>query len=87
MNPNIKNNINKNKKNEQNLKKNNKRSGSQDQGVKGNKKNIVKNNNNNSSKKEKPFINATCAYGNYFDPPLQKGGISKLDIYKKIMEA
>ena len=34
-------------------------------------------------KKEKPFISATSAYGNYFDPPLQKGGFSKLDEYKK----
>jgi len=38
---------------------------------------------NSSSRKEKPFINATCAYGNYFDPPLQKGGMSKLTSYKK----
>ena len=53
---------------------------SQDYGGKGNKKNIVK---NNSGKKEKPFINATKPYGNYFDPPLQKGGKSKLDDYKK----
>ena len=27
----------------------------------------------------KPFISATCTYGKYFDEPLQKGGISKLD--------
>ena len=40
-------------------------------------------NNNNSSKKEKPFISATSIYGNYFDPPLQRGGNSKLDEYKK----
>ena len=33
--------------------------------------------------KEKPFISTTSIYGNYFDPPLQKGGISKLDDYKK----
>ena len=38
---------------------------------------------NSGSRKEKPFINATCAYGNYFDPPLQKGGMSKLSSYKK----
>ena len=38
---------------------------------------------NNSDKKVKPFISATSIYGNYFDPPLQKGGISKLDDYKK----
>ena len=53
---------------------------SQDYGGKGNRKNFVK---NNSGKKEKPFINATKQYGNYFDPPLQKGGKSKLDDYKK----
>ena len=56
------------------------------------KKNLRKNDNfegkkknkiNNNGKKEKPFISATSAYGNYFDPPLQKGGISKLDDYKK----
>ena len=57
------------------------------------KKNLRKNENfegkkgknkiNNNIKKEKPFISATSAYGNYFDPPLQKGGISKLDDYKK----
>ena len=28
---------------------------------------------------QKPFINATCGYGKYFDEPLQKGGISKLE--------
>ena len=38
---------------------------------------------NNSVKKEKPFVSATSIYGRYFDPPLQKGGISKLDDYKK----
>lgn len=38
---------------------------------------------NNTTKKEKPFISATSAYGNYFDPPLQKGGFSKLNEYKK----
>ena len=38
---------------------------------------------NNNNKKEKPFISTTSIYGNYFDPPLQKGGISKLDDYKK----
>ena len=40
-------------------------------------------NTNNNVKKEKPFISATSVYGNYFDPSLQKGGISKLDDYKK----
>ena len=40
-------------------------------------------NSNNNVKKEKPFISATSVYGNYFDPSLQKGGISKLDDYKK----
>lgn len=30
-------------------------------------------------KKEKPFINATNPYGNYFDAPLQNGGLSKLN--------
>ena len=28
---------------------------------------------------QRPFISATCTYGKYFDEPLQKGGISKLD--------
>ena len=28
---------------------------------------------------KKPFINATCGYGKYFDEGLQKGGVSKLD--------
>jgi len=28
---------------------------------------------------QKPFINATCGYGKYFDDPLQKGGVSKLE--------
>lgn len=37
----------------------------------------------NNSKKEKPFISTTCPYGNYFDPPLQKGGMSKLNFFKK----
>ena len=48
--------------------------------------NFVKNlrkGNNKSTMKEKPFISTTSIYGNYFDPPLQKGGISKLDDYKK----
>ena len=40
-------------------------------------------NSNNNVKKEKPFISATSVYGNYFDPSLQKGAISKLDDYKK----
>ena len=39
--------------------------------------------NKSINKKEKPFISMTSIYGNYFDPPLQKGGISKLDDYKK----
>ena len=43
----------------------------------------TKNYNNNINKKGRPFISATSAYGNYFDPPLQKGGISKLDDFKK----
>ena len=31
------------------------------------------------SNNQKPFINATCSYGKYFDEPLQKGGVSKLE--------
>ena len=31
------------------------------------------------SNNQKPFINATCGYGKYFDEPLQKGGVSKLE--------
>ena len=38
---------------------------------------------NQTERKNKPFISATTIYGNYFDPPLQKGGISKLDEYQK----
>lgn len=38
---------------------------------------------NQTERKNKPFISATSIYGNYFDPPLQKGGISKLDEYQK----
>jgi len=38
---------------------------------------------NNNSKKGRPFISTTCPYGNYFDPPLQNGGMSKLSFYKK----
>ena len=38
---------------------------------------------NMNAKPKKHFINATSIYGNYFDPPLQRGGISKLDDYKK----
>ena len=30
-------------------------------------------------KKGKPFISATSPYGNYFDAPLQNGGLSKLN--------
>ena len=33
---------------------------------------------------QKPFINATCSYGKYFDEPLQKGGVSKLEESYKI---
>ena len=88
MNPNVKQNINrsnsnkklKNEKNnnnyqEFNFQKNLRKDGRKDSNEKNSKK--------NSSKKEKPFISATNAYGNYFDPPLQKGGMSKLDDYKK----
>ena len=88
MNPNVKQNINrsnsnkklKNEKNnnnyqEFNFQKNLRKDGGKDSNEKNSKK--------NSSKKEKPFISATNAYGNYFDPPLQKGGMSKLDDYKK----
>ena len=35
-------------------------------------------NNSKYIKKEKPFINATNPYGNYFDAPLQNGGYSKI---------
>ena len=34
-------------------------------------------------KQNRPFINATCGYGKFFDEPLQKGGFSKLDKIKK----
>lgn len=34
---------------------------------------------NNKRLHQKPFISATCSYGKYFDEPLQKGGISKLE--------
>ena len=34
---------------------------------------------------QKPFISATCGYGKYFDEPLQKGGISKLDSLNKFL--
>jgi hypothetical protein len=34
---------------------------------------------------QKPFISATCGYGNFFDEPLQKGGISKLDSLNKLL--
>ena len=43
----------------------------------------LRQNKNTKTMKEKPFISTTSIYGNYFDPPLQKGGISKLDDYKK----
>ena len=43
-------------------------------------KNDINNSTNNKyNKKEKPFICATNPYGNYFDSPLQKGGMSKLN--------
>ena len=64
----------------ENFPKNMKKSGSKENFGKNNKK---FENKNNSTKKEKPFISATSVYGNYFDPPLQKGGMSKLDDYKK----
>ncbi len=44
-------------------------------------------NNSKYIRKEKPFINATNPYGNYFDAPLQKGGLSKLNVYKNIINA
>ena len=47
------------------------------------KKNLKKNNEINTIEKEKPFINATSPYGNYFDAPLQKGGLSKLSACKQ----
>lgn len=94
-NPNIKQNINRNNSNKKlnneknnyqefNFQKNLRKAESEDNYGKNNKKN---GNKNSSSKKEKPFISATSAYGNYFDPPLQKGGFSKLDEYKKNMNA
>ena len=46
------------------------------QKLENNENNIVLNRNN--VKKERPFINATNPYGNYFDAPLQNGGLSKL---------
>ena len=97
MNPNVKQNINRSNSNkkinskeknnyqELNPQKNLKNVEALENSGKNNKK--IGNKNNNSSKKEKPFISATSAYGNYFDPPLQKGGFSKLDEYKKIMNA
>ena len=76
MNPNIKQNIYNNNNKKLNNENNNKDFNFE--------KNLRKSGDkNNTSKKEKPFINATSAYGNYFDPPLQKGGFSKLDEYKK----
>ena len=39
--------------------------------------------NNINNKKGKPFISTTCPYGNYFDAPLQNGGMSKLNFIKK----
>ena len=46
-------------------------------------KNKIISKSSNKIRKEKPFINATSPYGNYFDAPLQKGGFSKLGAYKK----
>lgn len=45
--------------------------------LKSSKKSI--NNSMGMTNNQKPFINATCGYGKYFDEPLQKGGISKLE--------
>ena len=44
-------------------------------------KNAKKGNNSpfKMSYNQKPFISATCGYGKYFDEPLQKGGLSKLN--------
>ena len=78
VNPNIKQNINRTNNNnfqDNNSQKNLRKGGGSENSGKSLKK--------SSSKKEKPFISATSAYGNYFDPPLQKGGNSKLDNYKK----
>ena len=88
MNPNIKQNMNRNSsnKNLNNEKNNNYKEFNFQNNLRkpSGQENFGKNNKkNNSSKKEKPFISATSAYGNYFDPPLQKGGLSKLDEYKK----
>ena len=78
MNPNIKQNINININNNKKL---NNENNNKDFNFE---KNLRKSGDkNNTTKKEKPFISATSAYGNYFDPPLQKGGFSKLDEYKK----
>ena len=43
------------------------------------------NNNNNNTKYPHPklFINYTSQYGNYFDTPLQRGGLSKIPSYIK----
>ena len=46
-------------------------------------KNKIISKSSNKIRKEKPFINATSPYGNYFDAPLQNGGFSKLGAYKK----
>ena len=78
MNPNIKQNIN------ININNNKKLNNENNNKIFNFEKNLRKTGDkNNISKKEKPFISATSAYGNYFDPPLQKGGFSKLDEYKK----
>ena len=54
------------------------------------KKNTHFNNTGKRNKDKKPFINATCIYGRYFDEPLQKGGASKLTptyhIYRSFSE-
>ena len=47
-------------------------------------KNHKRNNTVRINKSNKPFINATCIYGRYFDEPLQKGGQSKLSDYNQI---
>ena len=46
------------------------------------KRNSSKTVNNSGFKHEKPFISVTSSYGRYFDDPLQKGGFSKIPVYK-----
>ena len=48
--------------------------------LKSNKKRV--NSPNEMNNYHRPFVSATCGYGKYFDEPLQKGGISKLDGYE-----